>query len=122
MVTKTFCDHCGHVARNHKVLSFGDIQGKNVTDARHQIQMQMLAVQNAQAQRNMPPYAGGGGGGGIVGGSAGMAGGSAGMAGAYYAPPPSGPEFEIINVDLCQHCVPLWMNRVKAITKASDPE
>lgn len=66
----------------------------------HQVQ-QVIAAQNAGQVRTWGMVAG---------------------ASPNYPPSPSGPEFEIVHVDLCQHCIPLWMNRVKAITKASDPE
>lgn len=67
------------------------------------MQMHIHAQQNAAGN-----YGGGGGIGGV--------------SVAQNLAAPSKPPIEIIDVDLCPHCVNLWMNRVKAITRGSDPE
>jgi len=107
MVTKTFCDHCGNVARDVTVLSFGGVK----QHLSYETQRMQAAVQmHIHAQQNAVNYGGGGAGGA----------GGVGVAQSLAAPPK--PPIEIIDVDLCPHCVNLWMNRVKAITRGSDPE
>lgn len=96
MVTKVYCDHCGHAAPNAQQYIFGS-HGYffGIKDSGHQastgcITSQAQQVAQIQNQNNA------------------------------YHPQPS-----IIvrsgSVDLCEHCQITWMNRVKALTQASEP-
>ena len=96
MVTKVYCDHCGHAAPNAQQYIFGS-HGYffGIKDPGHagtgyipsQPQSQQIAqIQNQNAYHPQPSV--------IV---------------------RSG------SVDLCDHCQVTWMNRVKALTQVSEP-
>jgi hypothetical protein len=105
MATRIFCDHCGNTIREPLVYSFGPL--KQINDHNSLIQMQMQQQrQLALMQQNV------GMGGNYGGGAAGIA--SVTTCGS--------PTSAMIDVDLCPVCAPIWMERVKNLTKRSDPE
>lgn len=96
MVTKVYCDHCGHAAPNAQQYIFGaHSYFFGIKDPGHQsstgyMPSQVQQIAQIQNQQNA------------------------------YQPQPS----VIIrsgSVDLCQHCQSIWMNRVKALTQDSEP-
>jgi len=107
MVTRVYCDHCGNAAPNAKMFIFGahsyyfgisdpqhvhNLQQQNYAAATQQTALGVLA--GGQKASNPPIHP------------------------STYNPP------EIIragSVDLCDHCQVVWMNRVKALTQASEP-
>ncbi len=103
MVTKVYCDHCGHTAPNAQQYIFGAHNYFfGVKDPGHQsttgwVNSQAQAQQIAQIQNqqnshgHLPPYQ------------------------------PSPVIVRSGSVDLCEHCQIIWMNRVKALTQASEP-
>jgi len=99
MATRTFCDHCGNTIRNPKVLSFGDLKGVlSRNEAQHRAVMQQVQALHANVQY-IPP-----------------------QAGPVSAKQSGVPEIGVTHVDLCPTCVPIWLERVKALCKASDPD
>lgn len=101
MATRTYCDHCGNTVQNPKVLSFGDFRGKLRDEA-----SQQAVIQQAMDAMRIGGAFGGGGNGGV----------------SVTQQAPSKAVAPIINVDLCDTCVPIWLRRVGALCKASDPE
>lgn len=115
MGTRRFCDHCGNTCRNPKVYSFGP-------SANHTMQT-TVAMQNAYLATNASnisfsgvtgmPY--------TVGAGQATAGyGGSGGSGTYC--PPSVPAYGHTDVDLCNTCAPIWLERVRKLTTASDPD
>ena len=107
MATRIYCDHCGNSIKNPNVLSYGPVK---IVESYHQHQMQahhfhVIAAQ----QQNMAQ--------GIA---------SAGQANQAMPQPLLKPKIlenhPIVDVDLCDHCVPIWMERVRQITAQSDPD
>lgn len=99
MVTKVYCDHCGHAAPNAQKYIFGahnyffgiNDPGHQTTTGISQSQQGGLAGCLAQQAKGLPAYR---------------------------------PSVEIVrsgSVDLCDTCQIVWMNRVKALTQASEP-
>lgn len=112
MATRRYCDHCGNTIKTPNVFSYGPFRMIEMYHSQ-QIQTMQQAValqhiwQNSQGQRQLGN-----------------------LAGANSPPPTQGPpakshileKYQTIDVDLCDHCVPLWMERVRQITAQSDPE
>src|SRR6266404_9002053 len=103
MVTKVYCDHCGHTAPNAQQYIFGahnyffGIKNPNpqgftgYIPSQAQQAQQVAQIQNQQnSQGHLPSYQ---------------------------------PSVIVRagSVDLCQHCEIIWMNRVKALTQDSEP-
>ena len=98
MVTRVYCDHCGHAAPNAQKYIFGahslfygavDASPQGVTGILQQTTSQVNSQQNCTGNLPIPNR------------------------------PP-----EIIrsgSVDLCNTCQIVWMNRVKALTQVSEP-
>ncbi len=106
MVTKTFCDHCGNVVYEPQVYTFGN------TRALEAWKQQCEYLQQAFQY-----------GGGPANGPIGRAGGAVQVQAQVQVQGfPPRPTVEVINVDLCKHCESIWMDRVKAICRRSDPE
>lgn len=103
MGTRRFCDHCGNTCRNPKVYSYGP-------SANYIMQTTSLAYQNTMAAANAITFTGN-----AMYGSLGGSGGS----GAYS---PAPPHISHTDVDLCDTCAPIWLERVRKLTAASDPE
>lgn len=95
MGRRTYCDLCGCTISNNVTcdMAFGSWP----TYATQSIPQQMYTI------------AGGGGGG--VGGA---------LGGISY-PAPSLDLSPLIKIELCKHCVPIWLERVRAICCRSDP-
>lgn len=97
MVTKIYCDHCGLAASNAKKFVFGSHQHFfGMSDASQGVQ------QTVSAASNQWPT-----------------GGSAGQPLSPYKP--TVEKITAGSVDLCDTCQIVWMNRVIALTKASEP-
>lgn len=87
MATRIYCDHCGSTCRSPNVFCYGPV----------------LYYQGSNAQTNV----------GILGVGAGQS---------YYqiSPPPPTPQKQAVatkQLDLCDRCVPIWMDRVDKLTK-----
>ena len=97
MVTKVYCDHCGHPAPNAQKYIFGaKSYFFGLTDPSHQASTGYIpsqAQQIAQIQNQSQAY----------------------------NRPTSTTIVRVEDVDLCDHCQIIWMNRVKALTQASEP-
>lgn len=97
MVTKVYCDHCGHAASNAQKYIFGaHSYFFGIKDPGHTNGIGTLAGAQAQqvAQIQNQNNA--------------------------YQPRPSGI-IRVGDVDLCDTCQVVWMKRVKALTQASEP-
>lgn len=92
MVTRIYCDHCGHAAPNAQKYIFGSqnhFYGTEIVDSTNQ-----HAIHSIKSQGGLSPVA---------------------------QQPPAPKIDKIGSVDLCDHCQIIWMNRVKALTQASEP-
>lgn len=101
MGTRYFCDHCGNTVQKFTELAFGDLNSiiKGMSD-RHEAmqQMQALRLQGVGAP------------GGNV------------AQGPYAQTPSAKPPINIMKVELCDNCVPIWMERVNNLCKQSDTD
>lgn len=90
MATRTYCDHCGNTVRNPKVLSFGDVRDAQNAEAMSRAQAGVGGIASLIAQPNAQRNQN------------------------------TSQSTEVIDVDLCPTCVPIWMERVKKLCEASD--
>lgn len=108
MTTRIYCDNCGNTIRDPQVFCFGPRPNYYSQNQNAQAQAYQLYVAG-QAQGiigPLTPYT-----------TSGLGGAST----TYTLPTnPPVPAIAVEEVDLCQHCVPIWMARVKNLTKASD--
>jgi hypothetical protein len=104
MVTKIYCDHCGHMAHNAKKFVYGSHNhfygGQEAAPMPATTGLcsspSQQAIAQAQAAQNYSGYQ------------------------VLNAPKViERPQFG--SVDLCDTCQIVWMNRVKALTQASEP-
>jgi hypothetical protein len=101
MATRTFCDHCGSTVRDPKVLSFGDMRSRLA----RQSEQEGLKAAIAAMRNDL---------------NVGKAYAAAAMQNVNKSP--AADLIPVIDVDLCPRCVPLWLERVRNLCKASDPE
>ncbi len=93
MATRTFCDHCGNTITNQpNIMSFGLLHAL----------LQHRAEEQAWAQQAM------------------MAARAGHLSGHGMGPRPTAPDIKIEDVDLCNTCVPIWLERVRNLCKQSD--
>jgi len=109
VATRIYCDNCGNTIRDPQVFCFGPRYNYYNQNQHAQAQAyNQYVVGQAQAQQNA--Y-------GNLGGQ---------VVTAYVplppnpVPPTTSQVIAVEEVDLCQHCVSIWMARVKNLTKASD--
>lgn len=101
MATRTFCDHCGNTVRSPHQFQFGPKPVRDTSSEELQYALRMARI-------------------GGFGDGAGSAGIKQAMAGiGKPAPVPAHPT---TTIDLCDVCIPIWLKRVSALCKASDPE
>lgn len=100
MATRIFCDHCGNTITKPNVFCYGPWSD-----------VQVLAY-------------GGNSGGAAVGSASGGGSGSANWVGgtSNHTYQSVAPVLKLVKVDLCDVCVPIWLERVRNLTKASDPD
>src|SRR6266853_1355781 len=105
MVTKVYCDHCGHPASNAQQYIFGSYgYFFGIKDPGHQASTGYISPVPSQTQQVAQIQN---------------------SHNSYGHLPPYQPSPRVIvrsgSVDLCQHCEIIWMNRVKALTQDSEP-
>lgn len=99
MATRTFCDHCGNTVRSPHKFQFGPKPVRDNSAEELQYTLEVARV-------------------GGFGGSSG----SIKQAMAAIGKPAPVPAHPTTTIDLCDACIPIWLKRVGALCKASDPE
>lgn len=114
MATRTFCDHCGNTVREPNRFTFGPVPVYRDEDEAAKMSKQQYAMVIGQA--------------GVGGASGGGGGGSVSkliktvQAQQAAQAAPTKPTVQRVNIDLCDNCVPIWMQRVKKLTEPADEE
>lgn len=100
MATRIFCDNCGNTVKEAIEYSYGPY--KQIRREEHERMTYMQAMAGTARQQTMQGNL-----------SVGV-----GLQGSVIPKVTA----EMIHVDLCQTCVPIWMSRVRNLTQQSDPE
>jgi hypothetical protein len=103
MATRTYCDQCGHTCHSPNKLMFGSFMVEPSAN--------YVGQQGQQALGGIiyPPGPGNLG--------------SIKMGNPVYSTPVYSPKwYDRVVIDLCDACAPVWIERVKALTQASDPD
>ena len=99
MATRQYCDHCGNTIRNPHKYCYGPHPAVNYVATHLPNYAGYSQYPGVNAQSNM----------GTLGGTP-----------TYSTVATAVPSPEMVVIDLCDHCVKIWMTRVENLTKASD--
>ncbi len=109
MGTRLYCDQCGNTVQKFNVVEFGQAHPKEVIAQYESDKRAYEAYCEKRAQQmryDSDPF------------KSMMAQASQGS----MPRAPTLPQYSKTQVELCDHCLPIWLERVKNLTKASDVE
>lgn len=117
MGTRLYCDHCGNTVTRHNKLGFGDVKtalskaDQRLEDIQSQ-QTYLEAIHQAKAFGDLS----------VMRRAMQNIGVASGQVQSAPNSPPAKPSIGIFEVELCDNCVPIWMERVKNLCSQSDTD